>query len=440
MKLNKRILGIIASFLSVGTIATSVDAAAYQEIYNQRSQQIIDIEITLTSEFISDQNKEILTQSLTRLSESESKANRRALRSVLEEEQLSLASIQDQLVLTESEVAQKERAQLAKRVDELTLQAEEPFILRDDSEQVEELKVALSNLETVESVIPMRLLAKEAIDLEKQLTSNQENLIEIVDGLQELNGQAEKLSKQKYLSYDDKQQLANVQEENEKYFEDADDLDEVDTRRKNSSTVISRIETKQKETEKDFKEYEDDSKELIKSTNSLLSEGDLLAEESEALNEYVASLNLALEREAYSPGDLATNYQLLKSDYDEFLGKSDERIAIAKEKAEKEAAEKAEREREETAKQEAAREAARIEAAANNAASNNTSATSTTNNTPPAATQSGDWYVAPAGYKYLKVESGLTYGQVKIPGNFSLITNEQAASYSPGRGNGWAKQ
>lgn len=80
MKLNKRILGIIASFLSVGTIATSVDAAAYQEIYNQRSQQIIDIEITLTSEFISDQNKEILTQSLTRLSESESKANRRALR------------------------------------------------------------------------------------------------------------------------------------------------------------------------------------------------------------------------------------------------------------------------------------------------------------------------------------------------------------------------
>jgi hypothetical protein len=52
----------------------------------------------------------------------------------------------------------------------------------------------------------------------------------------------------------------------------------------------------------------------------------------------------------------------------------------------------------------------------------------------------GDWHQAPAGYKYLKVESGKTYGQVKNPGNFSLITEAEAANYSPGHGNGSAKQ
>jgi hypothetical protein len=131
-------------------------------------------------------------------------------------------------------------------------------------------------------------------------------------------------------------------------------------------------------------------------------------------------LNNALGLKDYEPGDLATNFQSLKMDYDSSLSTSNQRVAAAK-KAEQEKA----------AQEKAAQEKAAAEAAQQQAAASAS---------PASSTVVGGWYQAPAGYKYLKGDSGKTYGQVKNPGNFSLITDSEAAAYTPGHGNGSAKQ
>ncbi|QBO37145.1 hypothetical protein EQG49_12115 [Periweissella cryptocerci] len=103
----------------------------------------------------------------------------------------------------------------------------------------------------------------------------------------------------------------------------------------------------------------------------------------------------------------------------------DRAIAAAKEKV-------AAAERERVAAEQAAKKKAE-KAAAQQAAKPASSTSSTVT--------SDGWHQAPAGYKYLKSASGCYYGQVKNPGNFSLISADEAyASYRPGHGNGSAKQ
>lgn len=186
-------------------------------------------------------------------------------------------------------------------------------------------------------------------------------------------------------------------------------------------------------TEQDFKENEKIARELIKATNELLAKGDLNSDEKIELNQVRTALSDSLSLKNYRPGDLSNSYTTLKTNYDSSFKVSNERQAKAKQlaaeaaarkkaaelKAVKEAQEKAERQKAERQKE------AQAQTVVN---------TPSNNDTPTAIPTSGGWHQAPSGYKFLKVESGKTYGQVKNPDNFSLITVAQAANYTPGHG------
>ena len=56
------------------------------------------------------------------------------------------------------------------------------------------------------------------------MKANQTEMLEFVANLKEDNKIASDLQKHKFLTKNDKTELANLQKENEKYFLDADDL------------------------------------------------------------------------------------------------------------------------------------------------------------------------------------------------------------------------
>ncbi|WP_313466803.1 hypothetical protein [Carnobacterium sp.] len=424
--MKRSLLGIILAFSTAGVIATNVDAKAYQDIYEQQDQQEIQIKEVLASEFISADDHKLLKQGLERIEKAEQKETRRSLRSMMAEEEKHLSEVQKHLNSKEAQVAKSEFTQLMKDLKSLEKKSQEPFIVAEDSKQIEELKKELTNLSAAQKVQPIRILSSELSNLSTQMSDNQSLLIDSIDELKELNKLAEDLSKKKYLLTSDKEALKNDEKENAKYFEDADNFELVKSRKSDSKELIERLQTKQEETEHDFQENESQTNELIQSTSSLLSEGDLTSEEKDKLNGASQTLSNSLKMDNYEPGDLAKNYETLQTKYDEFLGNSNQRISEAKKKAEQEAAEKTAREKEEAAKQQTAQQAS--------------SASSPSSGSTSSPTLSGEWYQAPSGYKFLKVSSGKTYGQVKNPNNFSLITATEAANYSPGHGNGSAKQ
>lgn len=154
--------------------------------------------------------------------------------------------------------------------------------------------------------------------------------------------------------------------------------------------------------------------------NELLAKGDLNSDERAELNGIRTGLNEALSLKNYQTGDLSSSYTTLKISYDSSYRLSNERKEQTKRLAQEAARKKAEEEK---------------------AAQKQTQANTLLNNkTPAPIPNSGGWNQAPAGYKFLKVESGKTYGQVKNPDNFRLITEAEAAKYTPGHVNGSAKQ
>lgn len=428
MKLRRELLGIILAFTAAGTIATNADSTAYQEIYAQQDKQEKQIHVALESEFISQKDTALLEKSMQQIEEAEQKATKRSLKAMLEQEEQDLADVQKRLADKEEKVAATEYKQLAKELEALAEKRQEPFIVKEDTEQLAVFQESLTDLEDAQKVDAIRTLASEIDALAKAMDDNQKKLVALTNTLKEANTTNEALTKAKYLSTSDKDELKTDREENTKYLKDADNLEQVTTRKTESVALIDRLEKKNKDSEQDFKDNEKSAKELVQATNTLLSEGDLTSDEEKELKSTSETLNKSLKLEVYVPGDLAKHSTSLQTIYDEYLENSDKRIAEAKKKAEQEAAEKAAREKEEAAKQQAL-----AEEQARNSASNAASSSS-------APTLVGEWYQAPAGYKFLKVESGKTYGQVKNPGNFSLITEAEAANYSPGHGNGSAKQ
>lgn len=274
-------------------------------------------------------------------------------------------------------------------------------------------------------VAPVRDLSADISKLASVMGRNQQKILKLVDSLKEANKQADSLAKQKYLTDDEKKSLSDLQKNNSVFFEDADDFYKVETQSNTSDSLLAQLAEKQVKSEKDFKSYEGMSTDLIQSVDHLLSEGKLEADEKDKLNDLSNHLKEKLKLTDYKPGDLETGFDDLQENYDSFKGKSEERIALAKEK---EAQEKAERE----AQEKVAQEKAAQEKASQQAASVSASV--------PSPTLNGQWYQAPAGYKFLKSDSGKTYGQVKNPGNFRLITDAEASNYTPGHGNGYAKQ
>ncbi|MBM6615750.1 hypothetical protein JTF06_12730 [Desemzia sp. RIT804] len=435
MKLRRTLLGIVLAFSTAGIIATNTDAEAYQELYEQQDQQEIHIKEVLASEFISEEDQDLLNQGLDRIEEAEQTETRRSLRLLMEEEKKQLSQVQQRVVSKEAEVAKSELTQLIEKFETLEKKSQEPYIVAEDSLQIESLKSELKSLTSVQKVLPIRTLSGELSTLSTQMSENQSLLVDSINELKELNKESAQLFNKEYLLASDKEALKNAEEENAQYFEDADDFELVKSRKSDSQQLIRQLKTKQEKTEKDFQENKSQTNELVKTTNSLISEGDLTSEEKDKLSEVIQTLSNALEMTDYEPGDLAKNYTILQTNYNEFMSNSNQRIAAAKEKAEAEAKEKAEREKEEAAAQQAAQKSSNSSSSSSSTSSNTSSSTST-----PSPSLSGEWYQAPSGYKFLKVESGKTYGQVKNKNNFKLITEAEASNYTPGHGNGYAKQ
>ncbi|MFL2145222.1 hypothetical protein [Desemzia sp. FAM 24101] len=433
MKLKRALLSIVLAFSTAGVLATNTDAEAYEEIYEQQDQQEQHINKALGSEFISAADQELLENELERIQEAEQTETRRNLEAMIAKEENVLAEVQTRLDAKEAEVAKNELDQLTDDLAVLDQKKEEPFIVAKDVQQIETLTHSLTELSSSTRVEPIRAIAVEASQLITQISENQSDLVRLVEALKEQNQSAENLLKDPYVLAVDKELLQNDSKQNEQFFEDADDLAVVESRQEDSESLITLLQKKQEKIEKDFQENEGPSNELLASVNSLVSNGDLTSEEKSTLNEVRQTLADALEMKEYKSGDLAKNYGVLQTEYEDLSEKSNQRIADAKAKAEQEAAEKAAEKK--AAEERAAAQKQEEQQPSSSSSSSNNSAPST-----PSATVSGGWHRAPEGYKYLKVSSGKTYGQVKNPDNFKLITVQEASSYSPGHGNGSAKQ
>lgn len=419
MKLRRELLGIILAFSATGIVATTTNAQAYQTTYEQQNKQEVKIKKLLDSEFISEADQKQLKQEMATIDKAEKMATRRSLRAKIDQEKKYIAAAQKNIVANEAQAAQDELAQLTNDLKVIETKSQEAFILEDDVQQVEELKEELTALTSSKKVQPIRELATEVDELATEMEDNQSQLIALSKDLKKLNQTSEELTKKDYLTSEDKKSLEKDQKENAKYFDDAVELAAIESRKSDSQDLVDLLQSKQEESEKDFKENKQDATKIIQSTKTLLSSGNLTSEEKDELNKASKTLNASLALKDYEPGDLAADYQALQEKYDDYSDNSKQRIAEAKKKAEQ--AEKA-----------AAEKAA--EAAKQQASQANNSSTA------GEPTLSGGWYQAPDGYKFLKVSSGKTYGQVKNPNNFSLITVVEAANYSPGHGNGSAKQ
>lgn len=437
MKLRRAVVGIILAFSATGVVVANENANAYQEVYTQQDKQERQIQTILNSEFISEEDSELLKQKVTEINQAEEKANRQTLKTLIAEEQQDFSAVKKRVAKNEKLVIQTEQEDLLKKITELETKSKEKFIAKKDRQQLTELKEE-AQLASNSTITIIRELTRTVSELAEQMENNQALITETVKELAELNKSSEALAKQKYLSSSEKEELVADRKENATYLEQTDDLQAITERKSTSQSLVTRLQTKQTESAEDFDAHEKKATEFIQTARSLVANGDLTSDEQAKLEDVITTLDNSLKMKNYQPGDLAKNSQTLQTTYDESLEKSNERIAEAKKKAEKEAAERAKKEAEEQAARE---KEAQAEAARQQAAVEQMTVEQATNaNDSATPTLVGDWHQAPAGYKYLKVESGKTYGQVKNPNNFSLITEAEAANYSPGHGNGSAKQ
>ncbi|PAB01836.1 hypothetical protein [Enterococcus canintestini] len=434
MKLRRDILGVVLAFMSAGFVATGLNADAYQAVYDTQVKQEQKVQQAINSEFITSQDKKDLQQTVTNFTKIKNRENRSGLKEKINQQEKLLHKVNLRLVKKEAKVAAQEYQLVTADLTELNEKSQEPFITADDEAKVTALTNELAEITSPQKVKPVRTLASKTEKLATEMKANQAEMLEFVANLKEDNKIASDLQKHKFLTKNDKTELANLQKENEKYFLDADDLLVLKSHYDSSKSKVTTLKSRATATEQDFKENEKVVRELIKATNELLSKGDLNSDEKTELKQIRSVLNDALGLKNYQPGDLANNYTTLKTSYDNSYKVSSER----QEKAKRLAAEAAARKK--AAELKAAKEAQEKAERQKEAQAQTVANTPSNNETPTPIQTSAGWYQAPNGYKFLKVESGKTYGQVKNPGNFSLITVAQAANYTPGHGNGSAKQ
>ncbi|MFW8052768.1 hypothetical protein [Vagococcus fluvialis] len=426
MTFKKQLLGVISSFLLVGTIVSASSESAYQSVYEAHEKEALRIEKAIDSEFITLTDKQDLSNKVSEFNQVKNYKTRAELKKIINSEKQQVAKVEEKLVEKEKKIASKEYDYLKIDIEDLEKKSKEAFVLGSDSDETAQLKKEIIRLTDIETVHSIRELSSQVSELDKKLANNQAKAKELVNQLTELNKTNNKLAKNEYLLASDKKELGNDLKKNSVYFKDADDLTVLEARFSESSQVLEVVQTNIKETEKDFKENEKDVKTLIGQVKTLVEEGDLTKEEIASIDKHMSSLIDRLDLKDYQAGDLKRHQAALRADYEDYGKLSKERIEKARKIAEKEA--KEQQKREEEAQKKAAQEAQR-QAQQNQ---NNQSVEQPTVN--------GEWTQAPSGHRYLKVESGKTYRQVKNPNNFQLITDEEAASYSPGHGNGSAKQ
>lgn len=428
MKLRKELLGIVLAFSMTGIIATSVNANAYQDVYDEQEKQEQKINKLLQSVFISEDEQSTLEHELTSFDQMKDRENRQGLLDLIAQSEATLAKVEKNVSSAEANAVKTELSQIKTQLDALAKKSDEAFITKGDQTQINEITEKYQTVFGTSEITPVMSLANEVTTLAKAVERHQKELISLVDKLKEDNKATDTLLKKDYLSERDKKDLTQNKAVNQTFFEDADEKTAVEERQSDSAKLIENIRQKQEATAKEFKDYEFKAKSLIKETTLLLDDGDLTKDETKELTTAKTTLEDSLALKDYSPGTLKDDFAALDSQYDSAKTSSDKRIADKKKEAE--AAAKAEREKQAKEQAEAA-EQAKANEEANQANANQAT---------PSPSLVGEWYQAPAGYKFLKVESGKTYGQVKIPENFTLITDSEAQSYSPGHGNGYAKQ
>lgn len=430
MKLKRDVIGVVLAFMSAGFVATGMNASAYQEVYDTQAKQEQKVQKAIASEFITPQDKNELKQTVVAFDEAKTKENRDSLQDKIKQQKKLLAKINSRLEINEAKTAAHEYNKIIDKLGMLTKKSQEVFIEKADEQQVEVLATELAEITAPKKVKPVRQLAKKTTALAEKMSDNQTEMKNFVANLKADNQAAVALQKNKFLAKTDKNELGKLQKENEKYFKDADDLITLQSRREASNSLLFTLQDRAKDTEQDFSENEEVARKLIQAANELLAKGDLNPTEKTELNQVRTALNDALGLKNYQPGDLSSNYTALKTNYDSSYKVSNERKIEAKRQAEEAARKKAAKRKEaqEKAEQQKAAQAQKGE----NAAANN--------EIPAPIPSAGGWHQAPPGYKFLKVESSKTYGQVKNPGNFRLITEAEAANYTPGHGNGSAKQ
>ena len=413
MRIKQTLLGIVLAFTTAGAVATSVTSESYQKIYDKQNEQATLIKKAQDSEFISTGDKDKLAADLQSFKEAKETKTKDKLEDIIDQEQATLSEVQKNLEVKEAKVAKDELKTLQKTSSDLEKKSKEAFVLDKDTKDAEKITSEVSKITATDKVKPIREVSKKSDKLVTRLSENQTTTKKISDDLKEVNKRSEDLGKKKYLNDEDKKSLEKDSKDNSQFFKDADNLEKIEQRQTDSKELVTKLESKQKNTETDFKDNESKTRELLTSSEKLLAEGSLNKEETDKLKGQVSVMKSSLDLKEYQPGDLGSKYTTQKSDHDTIKTASDGRIAEAKKKAEAEAREQARKDAEAQKKAE--------EASAG-------------------PTLVGEWYQAPPGKKFLKAASGKTYGQVKNPGNFSLITTEEAANYSPGHGNGSAKQ
>lgn len=423
-KKKKDLLGIVLTFMLTGFIASGADLNAYEVVAASQAKQEKQIKTLLSSEFISPSEEALLKTELTNYKEKEGHTGRYFLKKQLAQNETKLKEVHNHLVKLEAKEAKTEYRTLAAEITSLKEKSAEKFILAKDKNEVQTLENELNNLVETKKVEPLRTLAKKVEETKQELKINQDHLLDLVKELKAINVTAATLEKKAYLSAEDKTSLKDIQKANHQYFEDADDLAEITTLQTKAEKVIAQLTKKQTDSEKDFSKNKTSAEKLLKTTENFLSTANLTTEEKTQLKTAQDTLTQHLSQKNYQPGDLGADIEALQKQYDVSVKSSNQR----NEEAKKQAAEKA-------AAEQAAAEKAAAEKAAEQATANQN-----TGNATPTPIPSGSWYQAPSGWRFLKVESGKTYRQVKIPSNFRLITEAEASRYSPGRGNGFAKQ
>lgn len=428
MRFRRDLIGVVLAFVTAGTLATGADATAYQKVYDEQDKQEQTITQLSHSEFISSADKTKLANEQNEIQKIEKRATRRSLTNKIQKEKKLIKQVKTRIAQTEATTAQTEFSELEKTVNGLTELSQKPFTEKEDKNKLTVLKQDVTELQNSKKVAPIRELTERATALNRDMKENQADLTATVSSLKQLDQDIEKLSKKSYLLKADKEKLAETRKTLSTYFKNADSLAAVHSRETQASQLLAELTEKQETIQTDFKKYESKAKNLLSDTKNLSSKGNLTADEKKELNQRVNDTEVALKMQSYAPGDLGKQYDLLNTQYRSLSDKSKDRQEKAAAEAERKAAEKekarqtAEKEAQQQAEKDAAKEAQQAASQA------------------PAPSQVGEWYQAPAGYKYLKVDSGKTYGQVKIPSNFQLITDAEAANHSPGHGNGWAKQ
>lgn len=413
MKLKQTILSITVTFLSVGAVTTTVDSSKYQQIEDLQVKQEVKMKKAIASEFITPEETQTLNTDMENFRRAQKTESRKKLLEMIDKEKSTIKKIEKNLLDNEAKTAKKELSELKNQYRTLEVQSKEAFVFKEDKNKVVEIKKEIDQLpKNIKKVQPIRAISIKVGELSASIRKFQTEAKSASDKLKELNNQSEELSEKNYLGSTDRDALEKDREKNSQLIKNSDSISAIETREKESKELIDRLSKKSDETEKDFKDNGENARNLSKFIETLLKEGELHSDEKTELNKIAKTLNDTLDLTEYKPGDLGKNYSAQKETYDKYEKNNLDRKAEKKKKEEEEKAAKEKIKKEEEEKK-------RKEAASSN---------------------SVEWHKAPDGKRFLDKESQLTYKQVKNPSNFEEISEEEAAKYKPGHGNGSAKQ